>query len=181
MNDTIAGLLGFALMAALFVAYAWERRARRRGTTVAGSAEVAVDVVATPDVATMEPESAVRAQSRSSPNWGMPIVYGLLLAGADAHRGSLWGYLWQGLYFALIAVALYSTFSPKELAAEQVRRPDTTRTGHYLALGVPYVLVPALAWVLVIPLGWMGGIFVPAVPWVLLLVGGLLGVALPRR
>ena len=111
----------------------------------------------------------------------MPIVYCLLLAGADSHRGSFWGYLWQGLYGVLFVVAVHSTFSPKELAAEIVRRPDTTRWSHYLTLGVPYVLFPAIAWVVVVPLGWKAGIIVPALPWALLLVVGLGAVAFSKR
>ena len=127
------------------------------------------------------PEPAAGGPSSSSPNWGMPIVYCLLLLGADTHRGNVWGYLWQALYLVLFVVALYSTFSPKELAAEQRRRPETTRQSQYLMLGVTYVLVPAIAWVLVIPFGWRGGIVLPAVPWVLLIVFGLIGVAVQKR
>ena len=111
----------------------------------------------------------------------MPVVYCLLLVGADTHRGNFWGYLWQTLYAVIFAVAVYSTFSPRELAAEQKRRPGTTRADHYLTLGVPYVLFPAIAWVVTIPLGWRGGVVVPALPWAVLLVVGLVAMALPKR
>ena len=136
---------------------------------------------ATPDASAPPPAPDAGGPSSSSPNWGMPIVYCLLLVGADSHRGSFWGYLWQALYFVIFAVAAYSTFSPKELAAEQVRRPGTTRMDLYLTVGVPYVLFPAIAWVLTIPIGWRGGIFVPVLPWAVLLVLGLGAVVLPKR
>ena len=100
----------------------------------------------------------------------MPIAYCLLLAGADTHRTSFWGYVWQGIYFALLAVAMYSTFSPKELVAEQARRPGTTRLSHYVTLGVPYILFPAAGWILVEPVHWTPGVLVPALPWALLLI-----------
>ena len=160
MNDTVASLLGAALIAGLFVAYAIQRRARNRPTPPPGT----IDVPPV-SISGQEPHAA-------SPNWGMPIVYCLLLAAADSHRGSFWGYLWQGIFFALLAVAAYSTFSPKELALEQSRRPGTTRLHHYMTLGVPYLLVPAIGWALVEVAGWSGGVFVPAVPWLLLLIAG---------
>jgi hypothetical protein len=168
MSDTLSGLLGFALIAGLFVKYAMDRRAQKRAAHP--------DSIVSPEAASgieTEPATAVAPEPRarsSSPNWGMPIVYCLLLVGADTHRANFWGYLWQGLYFALFAVACYSTFSPKELAAEQARRPNTTRLDHYVTLGVPYVLFPAAGWILVEPVGWSPGILVPALPWALLLV-----------
>ena len=102
----------------------------------------------------------------------MPIVYCLLLAAADSHRGNFWGYLWQGIFLAILALAAYSTFSPKELAMEQARRPGTTRVDHYLSLGVPYLLFPAIGWTLVEVAGWSAGMFVPAIPWLLMLLAG---------
>ena len=164
VNDTVASLLGAALIAGLFVAYAIQRRERNRPT---------------PPPATVEaPPVSISGQEphtpSSSPNWGMPIVYCLLLATANSHRGSFWAYLWQGIFFAILALAAYSTFSPKELAMEQTRRPGTTRLHHYITLGVPYLLFPAIGWTLVEVVGWSGGVIVPAIPWLLmLLVGGV--------
>lgn len=178
MSDTLSGLLGFALIAGLFVKYAMDRRARKRAANP--------DSIATPEPASViatEPSTTVSSEPRvrsSSPNWGMPVVYCLLLYGADSHRTNFWGYLWQGLYFALLAVASYSTFSPKELAAEQVRRPGTTRLNQYVTLGVPYVLFPAAGWILVEPVGWSPGVLVPALPWALLLLAAGVTSLLPK-
>lgn len=162
VNDTAAGLFGTALIAGLLVAYALQRRGRNRPAPPPETIDV-------PPTST----SVEQPQRPSpSPNWGMPIVYCLLLAAADSHRGNFWGYLWQGIFFAFLAVAAYSTFSPKELAMEQARRPGTTRQHQYLTLGVPYLLFPAIGWALVEVAGWPGGVFVPAIPWLLLLIAG---------
>ena len=162
VNDTLAGLLGVALIAGLFAAHSIQRRRRNAPAPPPETAE-------RPSVSVSAKE--LQATS-SSPNWGMPIVYCLLLAAADSHRGNFWGYLWQWIFFAFLAVAAYSTFSPKELAMEQTRRPGTTRQHQYLTLGVPYLLFPAIGWALVELAGWPGGVFVPAIPWLLLLIAG---------
>src|SRR5207248_5105249 len=100
------------------------------------------------------PVRRVRAAARgSSPNWGMPIILCALLIGATSHRDSSWGCVWQAIFLGIVGVAAYFVVSPKELAAEQTRRPGTTRFEHYLKLGVPYVAVPVVAWILVIPMG----------------------------
>jgi hypothetical protein len=162
--ETLQGLAGLALIVGLFVFYARERRAKGRPPVVDGTPPVArVEALATPDA----------APSRgSSPNWGAPIVFVLLLLGAATHRGSWWGVLWQVLYFVIIGVALYSTFSPKEFAAELARRPGTTRGDVYLTLGVPYILVPIAGWIVTIPFNFAPGAFIPALPWVALIVAG---------
>lgn len=162
MSDSLAGILGVLFIAGLFVAYVRQRRERNRPPTPVVAAEQA-------PAAASEPEPSTHS---SSPNWGMPIVYCALLAGADSHRGTFWGYLWQAIFFALLAVAAYSMFSPRELAATQSRNPETTRVNHYITLGVPYLLFPVIGWVLVMVFGWSAGAFVPALPWAALLLMG---------
>ena len=162
VSDTLSGFFGAALIVGLFVAYAMQRRARNRSPA-------ALETVEPPPDTRSETEPAT---SSRSPNWGMPIVYCLLLVAADSHRGTFWGYLWQGTFLAILALAAYSTFSPKELASEQMRRPGTTRADHYLSLGVPYLLFPAIGWTLVVVVGWPVGILVPAIPWLLMLLAG---------
>jgi hypothetical protein len=100
----------------------------------------------------------------------MPIVFTLLLVSAAAHRHSFWGYLWQLIFGGIVLLGAYSTFSPKEIAAEIARRPGTTRSSILVTTGVPYVLVPTIGWVLAIPLGWGPGALVPLLPWAALLV-----------
>ena len=169
MNDALAGVIGAVAIGAIFVAYARERRARMRPPEV---------VLAEPpeQVASTEEEPTIRS---SSPNWGMPIVYCLLLIGADTHRNSFWGALWQAIFFVILAVAAYSTFSPKELAEEQARQPGTTRMQHYVTLGVPYLLFPLAGWFLAMRLGWRRGVLVPALPWMFLLLLGLVVILKP--
>ena len=169
MPETLQGLFGFALIAGLFIWYVRERRARTR-------AAAPPDSIAKPPAerpaTEMEPVEAPVTQG-SSPNWGAPIGFCLLLLGAVTHRGNFWGYLWQACYLGIVVVATYSTFSPKELAAEKLRRPGTTRREHYVKLGVPYILVPVVAWTIAIPLRVNGAWMLPALPWALLLAAGV--------
>lgn len=74
------------------------------------------------------------------------------------------------LYLAFVAVGVHSLVSPKEFAQEQKRRPGTTRMDHLMNTGVPYVFFPVLAWVLVFPVGWNGGVLIPALPWALMIL-----------
>jgi hypothetical protein len=170
--ETLQGLAGLALIVGLFVFYVRERRAKSRQPLIEVQPPVArVEAPTTPE--TKPPRG-------SSPNWGAPIIFVLLLSGAATHRGSWWGVLWQALYFAVIVVGLYSTFSPKELAAEQARRPGTTRRDVYLTLGVPYLLVPIVAWIVTIPFAFAPGAFIPALPWVALIVAGSFAALRPK-
>jgi phosphotransferase system glucose/maltose/N-acetylglucosamine-specific IIC component len=173
MRETLQGLAGLALIVGLFVAYALERRARRR-------AAEPPPVVAEPEPPPAEIIDGTQPApvSYGSPNWGAPIVFVLLLVGAATHRGSWWGVLWQVIYFGIIAVAAYSTFSRKELREEQERRPGTTRRDVFLRIGVPYLLIPLIAWLITMPLGITLGTLVPALPWMLL---ALLGVVATLR
>jgi hypothetical protein len=177
------GFLGFALIAGLFVAYAMQRRAQRRAADDAVAPKPAVAESSLPREPAGAAEPAPAAEqpvSYGSPNWGAPIIFTGLLIAAATHRGSWWGTLWQVLYFAVIAVAAYSTFSRKELREEQQRRPGTTRGEVYLRTGVPYLLVPVVAWVLAMPLGFGAAVILPAIPWILLALLGI-GVALFKR
>jgi Ca2+/Na+ antiporter len=157
--ETLQGLFGFALIIGLFVWYVRERRAKNRPPALAPER---VDV--TPVAAEAEPVVRV-----SSPNWGAPIVYVLLLYAALKAQGTWWSMLWLTIYFAIFGVAWYSTFSEKELEDEQARRPGTTRREHYLKLGVPYLLFPMLGWLGVFVFGWKLAVFIPAIPWLALL------------
>ena len=161
MNDTGGAIVGAVLLIGIVVAYVRERRARARPATTeaAPAPPPPVDADATTEV--------VRS---ASPNWGAPIIFCLLLIAADTHRNSAWGYLWQALYGAVVLFAVYSTFNPKELADEMERRPGTTRAHHYVMLGVPYVVVPVVAWTLLFPFGWRPAVLLPVLPWVLLLL-----------
>ena len=165
MTDALAGVVGAVVIGGIVVAYVRERRARTRPP------EVLPAEPPEPLAATDEDTTTIRS---SSPNWGMPIVYCLLLIGADTHRDSFWGVLWQAIFFVIVAVAAYSTFSPKELAQEQARQPGTTRMQHYVTFGVPYLLFPLAGWFLAMRMGWRLGVFVPALPWLLLLLFGLI-------
>ena len=159
MLETLQTLFGLALIIGLFVWYARERRARNRPPA---SAPELVD--ATPVVDEGEP-----VVHGPSPNWGAPIVYVLLLYAALRTQGTWWSMLWLTIYFMIFGVAWYSTFSEKELADEQARRPGTTRREHYIKLGVPYLLFPLLGWLGAIVFGWKLAVFIPAIPWLALL------------
>jgi hypothetical protein len=161
--ETLQGLFGLALIVGLVWWYARERRTKDRPP-----APPPEPVDATPVVEDGEPTSR-----GSSPNWGAPIVYVLLLYAAVRSQGSWWSMLWLTIYFAIFGVAWYSTFSEKELVDEQARRPGTTRREHYFKLGVPYLLFPMLGWLGVCVFGWKLAVFIPTIPWVLLMAAGL--------
>jgi hypothetical protein len=157
MSDTLQALGGFALIIGLFVAYFWERRAKRRAALPRPEPPRPVEPVTTP----------AERGSRSSINWGAPFLYCLLLVGVA--RGSVvWYWISLIVYTVFLIVAVYSTLSPKELAAEQRRRPGTTRADHYLKLGVPYLLFPGAALALVLS-GRVWAVLLPAVPWLLII------------
>jgi hypothetical protein len=158
MTETLQALFGFALIGGLFVWYFRERRAKR--ATIEPVAAPIVD--ATADVTTETP-----VVSLGSPNWGAPIFYVIVLLAIKGTRG-WWSIGWLALYFAVWALAFYSTFSPSQLREEQERRPGTTRRFHYLRFGVPYVLFPLLGWFVAIRLSWLPGVLIPALPWVVL-------------
>lgn len=168
MGDTLSAIGGFALIIGLFVAYAIQRRNARIAKNPPPAAEPAAAPVAAVDAATAE----TPLRSSRSPNWGAPILFCLLLLGAATHRGNFWGYLWQTIFFAFVAVALYSMFSAKDFEIEKKRDPELTRSRHYLTIGVPYVLFPVIGWVVTIPMGINGGFLIPAVAWApLILIG----------
>ena len=174
MAEALQGLLGFALIIGLFVYYARERRANKHLP-----ASTVVDVIANDP--TVSAETEVRG---SSPNWGAPIVYVLLLVAAQRSDGSWWRMLWLSLYFSIFGVAWYSMFSDKEFADEVARRPGTTRREQYFKIGVPYLLFPFLGWLGVIVFGWRAAVLIPAIPWLALVVAGLFvaaGMKIQRR
>ena len=155
VSDTLQALGGFALIIGLFVAYIAQRVAQRR-------AKAPQPVVTAPEPAPPQ------AQSRGSINWGAPFIYCLLLVGV-ARGGPIASKVWLVIYVAMFFLAVYSTFSPKELAGEQKRHPGTTRGEHYIRLGIPYVLFPGVSLVLVLAgQGW--AVLLPAIPWVLILL-----------
>ncbi|HEY2824104.1 MAG TPA: hypothetical protein VGI83_01020 [Gemmatimonadales bacterium] len=156
MSDTLQTLGGLALIGGLLVAYIAQRVAARRPQMPPGAPP--------PD----PPPAEAGAPARSSVNWGAPFIYCALLS-VVARGGQVWSIVCLVVYAAFVVIGAHSTFSPRELAAEQRRRSGTTRGEHYLKLGVPYVLVPVLALALVLS-GAAWAILLPAVPWVLLLV-----------
>ncbi len=162
MIETLQGVFGLALIAGLFVWYARERRARKHPSAPAPEAVKATSVE--------DAEPVVRG---ASPNWGAPIAYVLLLHAALRSQGTWWSMVWLTIYFAIFGVAWYSTFSEKELADEQARRPGTTRREHYFKLGVPYLLFPMLGWLGAFVFGWRPAVFIPTIPWLLLIAAGL--------
>jgi hypothetical protein len=168
VGDAGSALLGFGLIVGLFVAYAIQRRGSAKGAEPAQAAPVPTEPAA-------PVEAAAPAEERrgSSPNWGAPIIFVLLLFGAATQRGNGWGYLWQILFGLVVAVGAHTAFSPKEFAAELKRDPQATRATHALTFGIPYVLIPVVAWVVTIPLGRNWGSLIPAAPWALLAVFGI--------
>jgi uncharacterized protein YneF (UPF0154 family) len=163
----VEAFLGVALIVGLFVAYVVQRREKTKPLPVPPPmAEAIAEAVPTP--------------RGSSPNWGAPILFCGLLYGA-ATAGVWWSVLWQVLYFVLVALGAYTAFSAKEFAGELKRDPATTRREHYLKFAVPYVLVPVIAWVLAIPVGWTSAALLPALPWVLLIAIGLVAVLAPGK
>lgn len=184
MPDWLSGVLGFAFIVGLFVAYAAEQRARRRAKNPPPAPDPAAEPVVSAQQATAPSDAAASvelARSASSPNWGAPIVFCLLLLFAATHRHSFWGYLWQTIFWVIVLVAAYSAFLPSEIAKEQARHPGMTKRDIFLITGVPYVVLPIIGWVLVIPLGWNWAVIVPALPWALLLVIGMIAVAFQKK
>ncbi len=176
------GLLGFALIAGLFVLYWRERRQRRRAAAGEPGSVPPVAPVEPATPAPFEGEEAVGpSPPHRSPNFGFPILMGFLLFLTAGHRHDGWGYLWQGIYLAVMAVAAYSTLSPKEYELERGRDPARTRGVHIAVMAVPYVLFPAAGWVMVVVAGWNAGVLVPALPWVPLVLGAMLAGPLERR
>lgn len=175
MSDSVKGLLGFALVAGLFVLYWRERRQRRRAAAgEPGSVPpLAPALPATPAPAQGE-EAVGPSPPHRSPNFGFPILMCFLLFLTAGHRHDGWGYLWQGLYLAVVAVAVYSTLSPKEFERDHGQHPERTRRVHIVVMAVPYVLFPAAGWVMVVVVGWNAGVLVPALPWVPLVLGAML-------
>ena len=172
MSDTLQTLGGFALIVGLFVAYLRERRARSRPATLP-------PVPAAAPATATEPASAPAESTggRSSINWGAPIIYCVLLWGV-VHRDTNWRYVWLTLYSAMIAVAVHTMLSAKELAIERRRQPDLTRREHWVKIGVPYLLFPLAGLALVLA-GIPGGVLVPALPWVLIILAAV--VILPAQ
>jgi hypothetical protein len=174
MGDAASGLIGFALIVALFVGYAMQRRGQSTPADSAAETPAPADA-SVPAGTSSEPAPAERRGS--SPNWGAPILFVALLFGAASQGGNAWGYLWQALYWALILLGAYTAFSAKELAAERRRDPAATRMTQSLTYGIPYVLIPVVAWVAVILLDWRWGVFLPLAPWALLAVIAVVAVA----
>jgi hypothetical protein len=170
--------LGFALIVGLFVAYAMQQRSTRRAAEDAAAPKPAAIEAASPEVAA--DDARVQAVSSGSPNWGAPVLFTGFLIGAATHRDSWWGILWQVLYFAMLAVAAWSTFGPGDLREEQRRHPGTTRSDMLVRIGIPYLLIPLVGWLLVIPLNHGAAALLPAIPWILLALLGV-GVAVFSR
>ncbi len=164
MTELLQELLGFALIGALFAAYFVQRR--RRGKPAAAVAPSPPPPIPAPAA---EPGPAAEV-SLGSPNWAVPAVFVALLAGAATHRGSGWGTLWTAIFWLIVLAAAYSAFAPSQVAAELARRPGMTRSLHYVRIGVPYVLFPAIAYVVVMPLHWLPGLAIAALPWLALLL-----------
>jgi len=181
VSDSVQGLLGFALVAGLFVLYWRERRQRRRAAAGESGSVPPLAPVEPATPARVEGEEAVGpSPTHRSPNLGFPILMCFLLFLTAGHRHDGWGYLWQGLYLVVMAVAAYSTLSPKEYELERGRNPARTRGGHIVVMAVPYVLFPAAGWAMVVVAGWNAGALVPALPWVPLVLGSMLAGLLER-
>src|SRR5712672_2993719 len=138
VSDALSAIGGFALIVGLFAAYIAQRVAARRAKAPQPA----------PLPAPEPPPHAVAAgpaePARSSINWGAPFLYCTLLTVA-ARAGPVWSTICLVGYAVFVVVGAYSTFSPKELAEEQRRRPGTTRWEHYGKTGFPYVLVPTVS------------------------------------
>jgi hypothetical protein len=171
----MGAFFGFLFIAGLFAAYALQERDKKRQAERADAPPQQQPVVAEP-VAAVE-----RPVSQGSPNWGAPILFTGLLIAAATHRDSWWGVFWQVPYFALMAVAAYSTFHPKEIAEEQRRRPGTTRRDVFIRTGIPYLIIPLIAWTVTIPAGLNAGALIAAVPWILLAIIGMVVVAFRKN
>ena len=110
-----------------------------------------------------------------------PIIYAFLLIAAATHPRSFWGWLWLSLYAAFLAVAAFSTFSPKEYVAEEKRWPGLSRREYLLTMGIPYFALPLAGGLLVMAgmqrasgAAILLGIVVALLPWLLLYSVGFL-------
>lgn len=172
-----SGLLGLLLIVGLFVAYGVQRRRQRqerlpRRAEPSPNPEPAADAPASPRVD--DPPA------RSADLGCLPIVPSVLLLLVVTHRGDFWGTLWQVVFFSLVAVAAWSALSPSEFARASRGDPEMTRRDHILTMGVGFVVLPLLGWVVAVPLRWDPGFLIPALPWAVLLAYGYIAAAFPR-
>ena len=162
VNDAVDGLIGLALIGGLFLAYYVERRSTRLRR------EQAERITALPPAIAEAP-----SPSGPSPSFAISFIYTALLIAAATHADSGWGYLWLALFGILFIFALRSTFGRGDYESARTNAPTLTRREHVLMNGIPYVLLPLIGFVLVIPYGWIWGAVVPGVIWLVPLGAGI--------
>lgn len=162
VTEGLQGLLGLLLVVGLFVAYGIERRTKRlarrpRPAEPAPTLEPAAEALA--------PPPGEDRPARSTEFGCLPIAPSVLLLLVVAHRGDFWGTLWQVVFFSLVALASWSALSPTEFARANRSDPALTRRAHVVTMGVGFVALPLLGWVVAVPLRWAPGFLIPALPW----------------
>jgi len=180
VSDDAYGLLGLLFIVGLFVAYGVERRAKRSAVQPGAAGAAAPSG---PPAKTRPPYPSDYLPAHSAELGCLPIVPSVLLLLVVTHRDDFWGILWQVVFFALIAVATWAALRPSEIASARRWDPELTPRAHRLRIGVGFVVLPLVGWVLAVPLRWDPGCVVPALPWVLILAYAYVASALrrPRR
>jgi cbb3-type cytochrome oxidase subunit 3 len=178
VTDGLYGLLGLLFIAGLFVAYGLERRKKRlerlpRPAATAPGTEPPAEAPA--------PPSGIGTAPRYADLGCLPVVPSFLLLLVVTHRDDFWGILWQVVFFALVAIATWAALRPSEFDAASRWDPELTLRGHRIRIGVGFVVLPLLGWVLAVPLRWDPGFLVPALPWALMLAYAYVASAFPRQ
>ena len=157
VNDTVDALLGLALIGGLFFAYYIQRRNKRLAREAPERVAVLPPEVVVP--------SGPSGPSGPSPSFAASLAYTIVLVAAATHPHSFWGYFWQALFGVMLVFSLVTTFARGDYEASRTKAPALSRREHMLMNGIPYVLLPLVGWVLVIPFGWIWGAIVPGVIW----------------
>jgi hypothetical protein len=177
VTDDQAGLLGLLFIVGLFAAYGVERRRKRLARQPRPSSSTQGTE---PPADAPVPPAGLDIPPRTAELGCLPIVPSVLLLLVVSHRDDFWGILWQVVFFALIAVSTWAALSPSEIAGARRWDPSLTPRAHRLRIGVGFVVLPLVGWVLAVPLRWDPGCVVPALPWVLMLAYAYVASAFPR-
>jgi hypothetical protein len=169
VSDTLAGLLGWALIIGL-IAWWWVDRRKRRAAIRTATAPPAVGVPPVAPAPGPVPESA-------SPTAGMPagrhfsvgefvvlpFILAFLLLVVSAHLHDVWGTVWS-VVFLLIVVGMSGAAAWDLVQGMRRLQPDPLPPWLSLMVLFGYGLVPLAGWYALIFAGRLWGVALPLAP-----------------